>query len=61
MKDTDGEFYANKLMDLANLGVAMLVFSQLVSEHPNWIPIGYGCSFFCVFTMLCYLLRTGGK
>ena len=35
MKNHEGEFWADKLMDLANLAAAALVLSQFVTEKIN--------------------------
>jgi len=35
--ETNGEFFADKLMDLANYAVAALVFGQLIGAQTNWL------------------------
>jgi len=46
--ETQGEFFADKLMDLANLAAAALIFGQLVSgQRLEWGPLLMGSRFTC--------------
>lgn len=38
----EGEFWADKLMDLANLSIAVLVFNQFASQKIQWHVLGAG-------------------
>ena len=57
---THGEFYADKLMDLANLVGATLVFGQLITGKIYWIPFVIGTSFFWSCLVISLWLRKGG-
>jgi hypothetical protein len=55
--EPQGEFFADKIMDLANLVAAALVFGPFVAGEIHWLGIALGVSFFCFATMLSYVLR----
>gem|GEM_PF-3354894 len=42
IKIYEKDFWADKLMDLANLGFVTLVLSQGISESVNWMAIIFG-------------------
>ncbi len=56
-----GEFYADKVMDLANLAAAALIFGQVAEGHFSIrsLIIGFILFFFCL--VLSYFLRKGIK
>lgn len=39
---TDGYFWADKLMDLANLAAAVLIFGQFVADRIYWNGLALG-------------------
>lgn len=52
-----GEFFADKLMDLANLAAAALVFGQVLSEHVYPEAFVIGLSFFGLCAIISFQLR----
>ncbi len=54
-----GEFYADKLMDLANLGAAALIFGQLAEGQTDWHSLVIGFTWFCGCVVVSYFLRKG--
>lgn len=54
---TNGEFYADKLMDLANLAAAALIFGQLVENRIVWWAVGIGFSFLITIGVISFFLR----
>ncbi len=59
-KISDGEFWADKLMDLANLSAIVLIFSQLVSINIYWISLIIGIIFYLLIVLTSYKLRKKG-
>lgn len=57
---TDGEFWADKLMDLANLTVVLLVFGQFVGSKIYWSAVGLGLFIYIFITIIAYKLRRKG-
>ena len=55
--ETQGEFFADKLMDLANLAMAALVFVQLVGGQIQGRPFVIGFAFFSIAVVISFLLR----
>jgi len=55
--EAHGQFFADKLMDLANLVAAALIFGQLVGGQIVWRAVVVGILFFFGFSMISYLLR----
>jgi hypothetical protein len=53
----EGEFWADKLMDLANLSAVVLVFGQLVTSTINWLTFGGGIVFYVVILIISKRLR----
>lgn len=45
-RNAEGEFWADKFMDLANLEVVVLVFSQFVASQISWKGMGGGILIF---------------
>jgi hypothetical protein len=58
---THGEFFADKLMDLANLAAAALIFGQIVEGRIVWTVVGIGLSFFFSCVVISLLLRKGWR
>ena len=58
---SEGEFWADKLMDLANLSAAVLIFGQLVSSKIYWGSIILGVLLYFVFVIISNILRKRGK
>ena len=56
-----GEFYADKIMDLANLAAAALVFGQVADGHFRWLVLGIGVFLFLLCVVLSYQLRKGSS
>lgn len=56
-KQTEGEFWADKLMDLANLSTVVLVFGQLVTPKIEWTVLGVGVVFYILLTIFSKYLR----
>ncbi len=54
-----GEFYADKIMDLANLGAAALVFGQIAEGRIAWLALLGGVIWLLFCCMLSYFLRKG--
>ena len=54
---TNGEFMADKLMDLANMVASALVFGQLINNEIVWWVVAIGVSFFCLCIVISSLLR----
>lgn len=60
--ETNGNFFADKLMDLANLASAALIFGQLVGEHKLRLPaFVIGVVLLGVCGVVSYVLRNWGK
>ncbi|MBI2166649.1 MAG: hypothetical protein HYU34_00185 [Candidatus Omnitrophica bacterium] len=55
--ETNGKFFADKLMDLANFGVTALVFGQLLAEQMKIFPLVLGFSLLIVLPVVSYFLR----
>ncbi len=58
---SNGEFYADKMMDLANLAAAALIFGQIAEGHFTLIRLMLGTLLFFFCLVLSYQLRIGGK
>ena len=58
---SNGEFYADKLMDLANLAAAALIFGQLAEGHLRWFLFCIGTGLFLLCLVVSYWLRKGGR
>jgi len=54
---SQGEFFADKLMDLANLAAAALIFGQVLSEHAYPEALAIGFSFFVLCAIMSFKLR----
>lgn len=54
---TDGEFWADKLMDLANLELIILVFSQLTTSRIYLNGIFLGVIIYVVLTVVSIKFR----
>ena len=52
-----GEFFADKIMDLANLGVAALIFGQFIEGEILFGPLMAGIGLFVACGVLSYFLR----
>ena len=50
--ENQSEFFANKVMDLANLVAAGLFFGPFVAGKINWISVIIGFSFYVLSLML---------
>ncbi|PIQ82609.1 MAG: hypothetical protein COV76_02705 [Candidatus Omnitrophica bacterium CG11_big_fil_rev_8_21_14_0_20_64_10] len=59
--ETHGRFYAGKLMDLANLAAATLVFGQMLTGKIIWPPLWIGGVFFFMCVVISYWLRQGDR
>ena len=60
--ETNGQFFADKLMDMANLAAAALIFGQLVGgERLQWWPFLIGVTLLVVCGVVSYILRRGGN
>ena len=57
----NGQFFADKLMDLANLGFAALVFGQFLGGNIRWEIVVAGFAFFYFCIMLSFFFRKGVK
>ncbi len=60
MERTDGgkgEFWADKLMDLANLSSTVLVFSQLVGPTMSWEIVVLGVLVYASIVLIVSILR----
>lgn len=55
-----GEFFADKLMDLANLAMAALVFGQLVNKEIQWgvFTVGVACFWICIVLSFFFRRQT---
>ena len=56
-----GFFWADKLMDLANLAVAILIFGQLASQKINWTGIISGVLIYFIFVIISIKFRKEQK
>lgn len=54
---SDGEFWADKLMDLANLAIVVLVLGQLVAPKIYWIGIGIGILLYGLLIIISAKMR----
>jgi hypothetical protein len=54
---SDGEFWSDKTMDLANLGMSVLVFGQLITTQINWYTIALGFVLYAFLVVLSKLWR----
>ena len=54
---SDGEFLADKLMDLANLAVVVMVFGQFVAEQKHWDVLFFGAVLYLVAIVAARRLR----
>ncbi len=52
-----GEFWADKMMDLANLSVVVLVFGQFDKKEYNLIVLLFGIILYVLLFLVSYLLR----
>lgn len=59
--ETRGEFFADKLMDLANLAVVVLVFEQVAKGQINGAALTMALAFFFAAVMLSYFMRRREK
>ncbi len=60
MERTDGgkgEFWADKLMDLANLSSTVLVFSQLIGPTISWEVVALGVLVYDSIVLIVSILR----
>lgn len=56
--ETNGNFFADKVMDLANYGFAALIFGEMAGHEPmRWQPIAIGLVFFIVCAIVGLTLR----
>lgn len=53
----EGEFWADKLMDLANLSAIVLVFGQFVSPKIDWQMAVFGVLLYVLFIIIAKKLR----
>lgn len=58
---TNGEFYADKLMDLANFAVVALVFEHVGKGELKTIVLLVAFAFFSTCFMISFLLRLREK
>ena len=56
-KTTDGIFISDKLMDLANLEVIVLVFGQFTTAEINWYVVGVGVIIYSILVLVSLKLR----
>ena len=56
-----GEFYADKIMDLANLSAAALIFGQLAEGHIRLLMMICALIWFFFCSVLWYRLRKRGR
>jgi len=56
-RSTNGEFWADKLMDLANLSIVVLVFGQFVTAEINWLAVAIGFGLYLAVAMIALILR----
>lgn len=56
--ETQREFFADKIMDLANLGMSALVFGQIVEGDLQRIPLTFGLSLLFLLGMVSFCLTT---
>jgi hypothetical protein len=54
--ETQRGFFADKIMDLANLGMSALVFGQIVEGELQQIPLIFGLSLLFIFGMVSFFL-----
>ena len=54
-----GEFYADKTMDLANLGAAALILGQIAEGHFRGSVLAVGIGLFVLCLVISYVLRKG--
>lgn len=59
--ESNGEFFADKLMDLANMGTAALVFGQILGNQIQWAALLLGFSFLIFSAVVSFFLRRGEK
>lgn len=57
-RQQDGEFWADKLMDLANFEIIALVFSQLTTSNINWSVLGLGILLYIILSSIARYLRS---
>jgi hypothetical protein len=55
---SEGEFWADKLMDLANLSAVVLIFGQLVTPTIRWDTLGLGAVLYIVIVILAKIAIT---
>lgn len=55
-----GDFWADKLMDLANLAIAVLVFGQF-GPKIYWIAVIFGVILYFILIIISKKLKGGGK
>jgi len=55
--ETRREFFAGKLMDLANLAVLVLIFEQIAKDRTNWGIVLFGAAFFSVVFVICFYAK----
>lgn len=56
-KANDGEFWADKFMDLANISLAVLVFSQFEPKGIHWNVIFLGSIIYLSLVGLSFFLK----
>ena len=56
-RQEDGEFWADKIMDLANLTGAVLIFGQFATSQIHWSGIGIGLVVYGTAVIIATLLR----
>lgn len=54
---SEGEFWADKLMDLANLQAVVLIFGQLATPVINWDIVGVGAALYMGICIIVKILR----
>ena len=52
-RKSDGEFWADKLMDLANLSAVVLIFGQFVTDKTRWIVVIGGIMLYVLILVIC--------
>jgi len=54
---SEGYFWADKLMDLANLSVVVLVFGQFVTAKIEWLAVAIGICLYIAVGGIAFILR----
>jgi len=59
--ETQGEFYAGKLMDFANYGTTAMIFGKFVEGRMQWLDLGIGIVWYLALSVVSFFLRKGGQ